>query len=649
VKSKSARPQPVAPDSDEESDEDDVIDEDRASAMTSAAKVAATAAIDGEKSQSTPSALLGHSVETLEKLLSPGRWSDGKKFEISVDGVTFVGHPVYAFEDGRWNKDEHDAGKTPRPGDETEGSKFFKATARGKGRSFHDYSPIPGSLDSYMGPSLGTSMDSTSTTSGVVADQINMFHVVFVLKSSAHLAKDETFAMYNDHARRLSRALHYCQKEYNYVTEQTRRLTALKLKVKSAAATDSDSWARMIETSELAWALQEIYFQTRKGEIASFRLHGMEISLQLKNRFPSDRTNDHADSKELSPFSALLLLVPKQELLAELLHTDSLLLASFIRELKPTKNLLKHAAMLGAPIKDVLYLAHHLIKWRKARLLRMPLHQRNIYAISSTAPLSDLDVHMAEYELRFPGHLPSLPSMLRVLSGKAIHFGQLPPSRDHRIVYMDILAFLVKHGFVKQVLTHGWLRVPLNYEPPSSGDEHEKQDRTRPFPIASLLSPHLRAAPDDDETISVSSERTALPPTTPASRPSTATTAHRSNQRLSTATQFAIPTIPGPGEERDAHAAAATATASTIILSPSDPSSGETRLISKVKRGLAAGGGDAEKRGELLELMLPHLDGDHCLEEIAAAIGRKRARVEECLAELEGQGLLARVRIMEGE
>jgi hypothetical protein len=624
--------------------------------MDTAINNAATATIDGDVSvQSTPSALLGHSVETLEKLLSPGRWSDGKKFEICVDGVTFLGHPVYAPEDGRWSKDEGDTDKTPRVPNESEGAKFFKATARGRERSFRDFSPIPGSLDSYLGPSLGTSMDSNSTTSGVVADQINMFHIVFVLKSSPNIAKEETFAMYNDHARRLSRALHYCQKEYNYVTEQARRLTALKLKVKSPVAIESDTWARMIEASELAWALQEIYFQTRKGEIASFRLHGMDMSLQLKKR-----SNEQTESKTLSPLSALLLLVPKQELLADLLHTDSLLLASFIRELKPTKNLLKHAAALGTPIKDILYLAHHLIKWRKARLLRMPLQQRNIYAISPTAPLSELDVHMAEYEILFPGHLPSLPSMLRVLSGRAIHFGQLYPSRDHRIVYMEILEFLVKQGFVKQVLTYGWLKVPPNYEPSttSGGDEHEKHpERARPHSIASLLSPHLRAAAgtEDDETISVSSERTALPPSTTTSRPTTATTLRSSsNKRLSTATQFTVTAFSGHsgGGGDDHESSAAAASSSVIILSPSDPSSSETRLISKVKQGLVSGDGDDdddEDERELFELVLPYLDGEHCLEEIAAAIGRKRARVEECLEGLENQGLLAKVRIMEGE
>ena len=54
--------------------------------------------------------VLGHEVGSLERLLSPGRWSEKKKFAICLDGVTFVGLPVFAKEDGTWAaRDEGDA------------------------------------------------------------------------------------------------------------------------------------------------------------------------------------------------------------------------------------------------------------------------------------------------------------------------------------------------------------------------------------------------------------------------------------------------------------------------------------------------------------------------------------------------------------
>jgi hypothetical protein len=46
--------------------------------------------------------LLGYDVGSVERLLSPGRWCEKKKFETCLDGATFVGLPVLAKQDGTW-------------------------------------------------------------------------------------------------------------------------------------------------------------------------------------------------------------------------------------------------------------------------------------------------------------------------------------------------------------------------------------------------------------------------------------------------------------------------------------------------------------------------------------------------------------------
>lgn len=595
---------------------------------------------------------LGHSVETLEKLLAPGRWADGKKFEISIDGLTFIGHPVYAPEDGKWNRNKQSSQKNVNTnhGDSPK-TNFLKLSKTSGRRSIRDHSFEPESLDSYMDPILGTSMDSNSTTSGMVADQITMFHVVFVLRSGNRYNKGEAFAVYNDQARRLSRALQYCQKEHDYVTTESRKLIALRNKAKHTQDAGLGAWARIAEASELAWALQELFCQTVSGKIATFRLHGMQISLQLKTRHHHD-LDSAKESKYLSPQSALLLLEPKDVVLAELSQTDVSPLATFVRELRPTKNLSKHATNLNIPIAEILHLSHHLIKWRKARLLRMPLHQRNTYVINPHAPMCDLDVHIRQYEKLFPHHLPSLPSMLKILGGgKPIRYGLLPPSRDHRNVYMDILAFLVREGFVRQLLTQGWLKIPYDYEPhphpsPHHVDHHQHHHHhegalfggserpPRPFSAMSLLSPHLRtAAAEDDEIASVSSDKTALPPgATSISRPSTANI-NKSLKRLSTATQITVTQLSAhhgedshhhPLHHHHQHDTIAASPAAAFILSPTDPSSKEMVLMSKVKQSFA----NTDAR-DLFKAVLPYLDGEHSFEEIAARIGFKRARVEE--------------------
>lgn len=660
---------------------------------------------DRNQKEADHTSFLGSSIESLERLLTPSRWTDGKKFELQINGMTFVGHPVFAPEDGRWNKRKPSQEQKTEEGkvEDQKPPKFLNLTknSSARDRELRAFSHISESFDSYMGPSLGTSMDSGSTASGHLADQLTMFHVVFAVHTTHTSASDEVFAVYNDLARRLSKALQYCQHEYNYVTLETRKLLGVQTKARQVKPANHELWSRMTESSELAWTLQEIYTRTKAGEISSVRLHGMEISLQLKNRSDDDGIPSNRDTKWLSPLSGLLLLAPKDTILAELSHMDASPLAAFIRELRPTKSLLKHSNLLGLPMTDVLYMAHHLVKWRKARLLRMPLHRRNTYILSPDAPLHDLPRHIAAYEKTFPSHLPSLPQMLQFLgagagtsgsssSRRPIRFGLLAPSRDHLGIYMEILAFCVQAGFVRQLMTHGWLQVPADLEArmhnqhhnlhhhnhnhqhnsqhnhhhhDSAGSEKYPQPHSRPQSALSLLSPHLRAAAaggiDDDENASVISDRTALPigpgasstTTSNSSRPPTATTPTINNKalnRLSTATQITIAPFPGSSVDHEAGSTATTglsASTPTIILNPGDPSSQETRLIAAVKRTCFR---NREAR-ELFERILPELDGEHSFEEIAGRIGAKRAQVEECLAELGEQGLLAKVRIMEGD
>ncbi|KAK0951189.1 Nitrogen permease regulator 3, partial [Friedmanniomyces endolithicus] len=48
--------------------------------------------IDANRDASSSSSdLLGYSVDSLERLLSPGKWAARKKFEICLDGITFLG------------------------------------------------------------------------------------------------------------------------------------------------------------------------------------------------------------------------------------------------------------------------------------------------------------------------------------------------------------------------------------------------------------------------------------------------------------------------------------------------------------------------------------------------------------------------------
>ena len=575
-----------------------------------------------DETQSTSDLLLGHSIESLEKLLSPGRWCDGRKFEVCLNGLTFVGHPIYASEDGEWAEKRPENGNGSR-NEYTNGSHAGDVTpmAPDLTETLHDFIHVPESFESQPGVRPGTSVGSNSTTSGVQVEHLAMFHVVFALgASSGGEQHRESSAVYQDVARTLSRALQYCQKQSNYVAAESQKLLSYKSRAKLLQANLRSSLADATESSELAWALKEVYQQISSGGIASIRLCGIEMSINIDN----DDRREFQSSVALKPLSTLLLLENKDSILRELSHPEASPLARFIREHTPTKSLQKHANRLAMPIEDILYLARHLVKWRKARIIP-PLHQRNTYVVNPDAALDQLTSLSESYTRAFPT-LPSLPNVLKVLSGKPIQYGLLIPSRDHRGPYMEILAFLVRHELVAQLKTYGWLRIPqkLAHEPlVESNNTVSRKSAANGF---NILSPHLRPVQDDDN-ISVTSDRTTIAPLR----------AMKSPQKLKSGTGVqASSTAVAAVNDSNSNNADEQREKFVIVTNPTDPSDEDFRLMRHVL-------GDPELR-ENLTSILPHLDGEHAFEEIAAREGVKRAQVEECLADLEKKGFLTTVR-----
>ncbi|KAK5737570.1 Nitrogen permease regulator 3 [Elasticomyces elasticus] len=539
-----------------------------------------------------PERLLGYSIDSLEKLLSPGRWSDKKKFEVCVDGITFIGHPVYARNDGEWSS-KPQARRERGPSNDSMGHERdlpsdtanITVTAPGSPSKVpEDYTHVPDSLDSQQMLSLGTSMDSTSTASGVPTEQMAMFHVVFAVRGNL-----QTYAtgIHEHIAKPLSRALHHCQKRHDYVSVQSRKMIALKAKAKQNGTDSGVLLTQMIEHCELAWALKEVYEKVSLNEVAGIRLNGMELSLQMP---PAEAD---VSTMPLDEYSGLLLLEDKDALLRELSHQDANLLAQFIREHTPTKPLRKLATKLNIPLPDLLQLAQHLIKWRKARLIP-PLHSSNAYILHPSAPMDKVAGLIPQYARRF-ATLPTLPQMLKVLSGKPIKYGMLIPSRDHRAPYMEILAFLHRHGFVTRLQTCGWLR--------SRSDAENRSKRERPISGLSLLSPQLR--PVDDDAGSVGSEQTV------------------------------ITTLPARNEDVDDDHALR----QTLILDPADLTQEQSNALTNMISSLS----DVELR-ERMPQLLAYFDGKHVLEGIAAQEDLKRAKVEDWLATLQAEGHLTTFR-----
>ncbi len=236
--------------------------------------------------------VFGFSEETLQKLLSPGCWSDRKKFEISLDGLTFVGRPMWAAQDSTWlrrhshgddalkpplkiaEKAHHEIDKT----ESSHGDESFVTAPKMPLKPITDFTHVPESVDSRTGgQSFATSMASGSSTSTArVPERLAMFNVILVFQSSMSLDLRGTISDAYEHIlKKLSKALHYCQKQSQYVGIETRKLLNLKAKARVDGMSDAALTEQMVQSSELAWSLEQIYNKISIGEIAGIKLGGM--------------------------------------------------------------------------------------------------------------------------------------------------------------------------------------------------------------------------------------------------------------------------------------------------------------------------------------------------------------------------------------
>lgn len=166
------------------------------------------------------------------------------------------------------------------------------------------------------------------------------------------------------------------------------------------------------------------------------------------------------DSAPMTQNAALLLLQDPETLVRELegdAKGNTGPLAFYIRNIVPTKSLQKLSIKHNIVASDMEYIASHLVYWRKARLIA-PLHPRDTYIVSPNADLSNLQTAIPAYASRFPS-FPTLPKMLNMLSGAPRSYRSIIPSNEHREAYMEILAWLMRGGWVTQLRTFAWVRV----------------------------------------------------------------------------------------------------------------------------------------------------------------------------------------------
>lgn len=97
-------------------------------------------------------------------------------------------------------------------------------------------------------------------------------------------------------------------------------------------------------------------------------------------------------------------------------------------------------------------LAQHLILYQRARAIP-PLHVRDTYILSPNSNHHLLASLSNSWRSTFP-LVPPLPNFLSTISLAPRPYKSFIPSKTHRPLYIDMLAFLVRHGILTRLQTY---------------------------------------------------------------------------------------------------------------------------------------------------------------------------------------------------
>jgi hypothetical protein len=444
--------------------------------------------------------VLGFKVDALEKILCPSKAFNKRKFELGVESVVFVGAPMFVRDDGLWKKRKkrrkRSAEERVLDGDglanltlsDSDDDVDSQEESKARKTKEEEFVFPPGFEPGYghglmsgaasgAASEAGSDARSNSTTND--SPDMTMFNVVFVLNPPALEYQLRTKDMYDNVTKKYAKALKYEQARFQYVWKESKRIIDIKQRAKESGDSVTGTWRKIISISPLAKSLATLFDAISDDKIAhlhldasfntSFQIPQADSTPYLPNALEpqmpglwlttSNVVIDEDNDAPMTQHAALLLLEDPEVILKDIQGDkgNASALAFYIRNIIPTKSLLKISNKHNILAQDMELIAGHLVYWRRARLIA-PLHPGDTYIVSPNANVSNIHVAMLAYAIRFPT-LPSLPKMLSLLSGTPKPYRSFIPTAEHRDAYMDILAWLMRGGWVTQLRTFAWVRV----------------------------------------------------------------------------------------------------------------------------------------------------------------------------------------------
>ena len=238
--------------------------------------------------------LLGYETKLLAGLLCPNQALCHQKFELIVDDLAFIGHPVCAEKGATWKF------KTPRTDKQSTKPPFFGRRGRGPRKSSASKTaPVSAPMTPLLdvdpptpvaddeGSSDSDSSSDPTTAPNSPSSWLQTFHFVLVLdlpdpSSSASGNVSKYFDIIYEHiAFTVTAVLYQEQVLSNYVEQESDLLINLKDQYASRGERFADYVEHVLRVSGLAQAMKNLYEAIKAGIIANITIHDLPLELQL--------------------------------------------------------------------------------------------------------------------------------------------------------------------------------------------------------------------------------------------------------------------------------------------------------------------------------------------------------------------------------
>ncbi|KAK0656069.1 nitrogen permease regulator of amino acid transport activity 3-domain-containing protein [Cercophora newfieldiana] len=435
----------------------------------------------------------GFPTKDLENILTPARAYHKRLFQVSLDPIYCVSYPIYVPENGVWRRkkkqqqqDRPETGASRKDDDGTPTADTDAGTGTGTARStdktISDADQLEG-RDPASKPASKPAEEAEDKKSSMT-----MFNLVFFLQPKEHEVRDLVDVMFVHIIKKINKAYKYCQQRSDFVWKESKRILALKDKGREDKRKMSSLWEEILSSSSLAASMQDIYDAVSQNKIAAIQLdtaegmvtHSVQIPVpfhlsDLPQEGEGDQaglwlttanslmTDDELDEPSfLDKNFALLLLADEKKITAELQNDPegtAVSMVEFVRHCKPTLSFYQvgqQSSNILTPAEVRKY-AQHFIYWRRAIAIP-PLHARDMYIVNPNCDMRRLPQASARWARQFP-LLPALPNFLAELGVAPRPYKLHCPSKAHRPVYMAMLAWLMRGGWVTQLCTFAYVVV----------------------------------------------------------------------------------------------------------------------------------------------------------------------------------------------